>query len=847
MLSGIQPLHGDDPREFGGWKLEGLIGEGGFSRIFLGSKDGKQAALKMLKKDFLNVDEVFSRFAQEITNLKSLDHSNIAKYIEHDISTQVPYLATQYIAGPTLKELVDSNGPLKGAEWLDLAASLARTLDFCHSMGVIHKDVSPSNIVMGEHGPVFIDFGLSRLEGDPDKSTLGRASGTFPFMAPEHFVSGRTPAMDSFSLASTLIFAGSDHYPFTGESDIEWMQAIPFSEPNFEGLTKTQVDLLTPLLYKTSTQRASLSDFVEFTEALHANSEMPEELKAKLNEYLNGSSEKLIAKRLGIGKESLKSKTRKSIGKLAVSAGIAGLVVVVGINLLGGSGGKTAKSGTTSESAPLPSASPGHLEAAFGITQASPAPSSSSKKPLTCSDFIYRDNVEADVLKTCQALIKSGELNGYYNIGLYYYEQDNAKEAISWWQKGADKKSALSMYRLAGVLYENGETSQAKKWYEACVNVAATDGGKSWCMNGLGKIYFQEKNMKESRRWYQSSADLGDPEGYYRVGMNYGSAEEWQKALDNYLKIKNPNLATKTLIASAYSGLGNEDQALVWYKKSADDGSADALVNIGVIYYVKKDFENAILAWKKASALGSGTASYKLARLYSEQKNTEEAAKYDKVGASQGDIGSIFFYGFYFQGKEDFKNAKIWYQKGVDRNDPTSMVQLGAILSAIEDDKDGACQLWTKASDLGNAKAKENVTKFCSANPSQSPYAIPSSTDLTRSLPVSKNVVVDEIFGRVFESGIDWLIPLSITTDKVPPITSVQFRLVGYPDAPWFGLPYKLKNLQGGVYAQVDDLFLSVLFKRQVCPEFRFVQESKGEIIKIWNKQQPECTNDYKP
>ena len=52
MLSGIRPLDGDDPREFGGWKLEGLIGEGGFSRIYLGSKDGQLAALKMLKKDF---------------------------------------------------------------------------------------------------------------------------------------------------------------------------------------------------------------------------------------------------------------------------------------------------------------------------------------------------------------------------------------------------------------------------------------------------------------------------------------------------------------------------------------------------------------------------------------------------------------------------------------------------------------------------------------------------------------------------------------------------------------------------------------------------------------------------
>jgi serine/threonine protein kinase len=842
MLSGIGPLHGDDPREFGGWKLEGVIGEGGFSRIFLGSKDGQLAALKMLKKDFLYAEDVFSRFAQEITNLKSLDHSNIAKYIEHDISTEVPYLATQYISGPTLKDLVDENGPLKEAEWLELASSLASTLDYCHSIGVIHKDVSPSNIVMGEAGPVFIDFGLSRLAGDPDKSTSGRATGTIPFMAPENFGSERTPAMDSFSLAGTLVFAGSGHYPFTGEFNLEWMQAIPYSEPNFEGLTNKQKDLLTPLLYKSSADRAPLSDFVQFVDAVKVDSTISEELQTKLTGYLLHSTEKLVAKRLGLSNESPKSKTRRSILSLALSAGVAGLAIVVGINLFGGTGASTLKK---SNKSPESSA---RLEAAFGTTSGSPTPNPNSSKPATCSDFVYRDNVEAEVLKTCQALIKSGELNGYYNIGFYYYEQGNAKQAISWWQKGADKKSALSMYRLAGVLYENGESSQAKKWYEACVNTAITDGGKSLCMNGLGKIFFQEKDMKESRRWYQLSADLGDQEGYYRVGMNYGLAEEWQKALDNYLKIKNPNLATKTLIAAAYSGLRNETQALVWYKKAADDGSADALVNVGVIYYNRKDFPNAIQAWKKASSLGSGPASYKLARLYTDQKDKEEAAKYDKVGASQGEIGSIFFYGFYFQEKEDYKNAKIWYQKGVDKNDANSMVQLGAILSAVDDDKDGACQLWDRASNLNNAKAKENVIKFCPAKSSQSPMPVPSSTALSTSLKLSKNVVTEAIFGRVFKSGIDWLIPLApFSTEKVPPITGVQFRLIGFPNADWVGLPYRLKKIDSGVYAQVDDLLLSVLFKKEVCPEFRFIQESDGEIVKIWNKDQPECATDFVP
>lgn len=843
MKPEISPLRAGDPKEFDGWALKGVIGEGGFSTIFLAEKDSQQVALKMIRKENLYDPMAVDRFFTEIKNLELLNHPNIAKYLSSNDSTSVPYFAVEYIEGVTLDKKVELEGPITGDEWLRLALHLAETLNYCHSQGIIHKDVSPGNIVIGDVGPVFIDFGLSYLEKDPHLTTVEQSVGTPPFMSPEQFGSERSFAMDAFSLASTLIYAGTGRYPFHGKSKIEWQESICHDKPNFEGLSKQQELVLTPLLYKSYSERISLDVFIAQVKDFLGLVDLNEANRKIVSEALLDADLKLAKTRKS--EEKRKLKARNSIKKLALSATLAGLSIVVITNLLSGAGTQASKSSVTSTASLEASPSPFQLEAAFGSGQTTSSPNSNGSKPSSCSEFSIRDNVEAEVLRTCQALINSGDLTAYYNIGFYYYEQGRTKEAIDWWQKGADKKSALSMYKLAGVLYENGETSQAKKWYQACVDSATTGGGKAWCMNGLGKIFYQEKDIKESRRWYQLSANLGDQEGYYRVGMNYASTKEWQKALDNYLEIKNPNLGTKILIADAYDGLGNEDQALVWYKKAADDGSADALVNVGVIYYVKEDYKNAIQAWKKASALGSGTASYKLARLYSEQKNTEEAAKYDKIGATQGDIGSIFFYGFYLQGKEDYKNAKVWYQKGVDRNDPTSMVQLGAILSAIEDDIEGACKLWEKASDLGNAKAKENVTRLCAANPSKTPYLISSSEDLTMSLPLSKTVLVDEIFGRVFKSGLDWLVPLSVTTDRVPPITSVQFRLVGFPDAPWFGLPYKLKNLEGGVYAQVDDLFLSVLFKRQVCPEFRFVQESKGEIVKVWNKQQPECATDF--
>lgn len=709
MKPDLKPLRAGDPRDFDGWTLKGIIGEGGFSTIYLAEKSGQQAALKMIRKENLHDQLAVERFFTEIKNLELLDHPNIAKYIESNTSTGVPYFAVQYIDGVTLERFVEINGPIEKSEWFELALSLAETLHYCHSQEIIHKDVSPGNIVLGASGPVFIDFGLSYLEKDPRLTSVELTVGTPPFMSPEQFGSERSSAMDSFSLAGTLIFAGTGHYPFAGNSKQEWQESINFDAPNFDGLSIEQQEVLIPLLYKSPEERLPLQLIISQLRKQLGKEDLSSKDATAYRSALNGAEKKLVRIKQSI--ENQKSKAKRSVRNLALTAGSAALLIVIGVNLLSGTDPISKKTGATALASP--SSSPSQLESAFGSGSSTPAPSSSSEKPTTCGDFMVRDNVEADVLRTCQSLIRSGDLNGYYSIGFYYYEQGDAKKAISWWQKGADNKSALSMYRLAGVLYENGETSQAKKWYQACVDAATTNGGKSWCMNGLGKIYYQEKDMKESRRWYQASADLGDQEGYYRVGMNYAATEEWQKALDNYLKIKNPNLGTKSLIAEAYSGLGDKEKALIWYQKAADDGSADALVNVGVIYYVNKDFPNAISAWRKASGLGSGTASYKLARLYEEQNNSEEAAKFDKIGAAQGEIGSIFFYGFYLQGKGDYVNAKIWYQKGVDKNDPTSMVQLGAILNVIDGDKTSACQLWVRAAGLGNSKATENVAKYC--------------------------------------------------------------------------------------------------------------------------------------
>jgi serine/threonine protein kinase len=693
----ISPLLNTDPASIGEWKLSGRLGQGGYGTIFLASKDKTQVALKMISKEWLSdIDaEGQQRFANEAKILKELNHPNIAKIIDQNLRTNVPYIAIEYLEGQTLESKIQESGPLPESEWFEYLKCLLSALEYCHSKNIIHKDLSPTNIIITDRGPKLIDFGNSFLKGSARLTQAGVVNGTPGYMSPEHYEGNDlAPEMDLFSLASVLAYAGTGQPAFTAQTKQGYSNKTKFEAPELSKLNTRQQEVLLPLFYKDPKKRPSFYEINKAIEELMLGKKL-----TSYKSFLNKSSEKIIAT------PTIRYSPKTRIKQLLLFVTLATIFTVGFILFLQNSRTAQVISLETFEriETSVPSSSPPANEA---------LPKGS--KPTTCNDFFILNNVEADVLRTCQLLIKNGNLNGYYNIGFYYYEQGETKKAISWWQNGADKKSALSMYRLAGVLYENGELSQAKKWYQACVEVAGANEGKSWCMNGLGKIYYQEKDMKESRRWYQMSADLGDQEGYYRVGMNYAGTKEWQKALDNYLKILNPKLGPKTLIAEAYSNLGNQDQALVWYNKAAEDGSADALVNVGAIYYTKKDFPNAIKSWRKASELGSGPASYKLARLYVDQGKTEEAEKFDKVGASQGEIGSIFFYAFSLQNKGDFKNAKIWYQKGVDKNDPQSMVQLGAILSAIEGDDIRACALWREASTLGNVKAKENVSNYCS-------------------------------------------------------------------------------------------------------------------------------------
>ena len=289
----------------------------------------------------------------------------------------------------------------------------------------------------------------------------------------------------------------------------------------------------------------------------------------------------------------------------------------------------------------------------------------------------------------------------------------------------------------------------------------------------------------------------------------------------------------EALIALTYQEIEkkNYSQALIWAKQSADLGELDGINAVGIAYGYLGQNDLAVEWYKKSWELGDVLGAINLGFHYRfDDYDKNEAAKWLKIAAEntsklfEGDTAFEYAEFLRIDMKNTLESCK-WYKKSSD-------------VAYKEDNKDGI----------------EAYKKFCTVkgttlNPVQS--ALLSSNELKVSPPLSSAVKISEIFGRVFkDSEMIWRIILTnSSTEPVPPINGIQFRLAGYEEAGWVSLPYKLKkdSRSNSVYAAVDDLFLSVLFKKQVCPEFRAVREESSKLVNIWTKGKPECSNDLVP
>ncbi len=178
----------DVGKTIGFYRVIECLGEGGMSTVYKAHHTvlDRYVALKVLHPIFLEDPGFLRRFRREARVIASLDHPNIIPIYEFAQHEGLPYLVMKFIEGETLKSRL-TRGPISRERACEIIEATGRALAYAHECGVLHRDVKPSNILMGEDGAIYLfDFGLARIL-EAGESTLSREMmvGTAYYISPE--------------------------------------------------------------------------------------------------------------------------------------------------------------------------------------------------------------------------------------------------------------------------------------------------------------------------------------------------------------------------------------------------------------------------------------------------------------------------------------------------------------------------------------------------------------------------------------------------------------------------------------------------------------------------------------
>lgn len=247
-----------DPEQIGPYRLVGRLGAGGMGEVFLANTPGgRPVAIKVIRREFAEDPEFRMRFAREVAAAQAVASLYTAPVIDAEVNGTVPWLATAYVAGPSLAQVVAEHGPLSINSLQMLAAGLAEGLEAVHRSGLIHRDLKPSNVLLAEDGPRIIDFGLAHAFENTTLTGVGTFVGTPAYMSPEQVHGHVGTASDVFSLGLLLAYAATGTTPF-GEGPFEAiLYRILHEDPDLSKVPHELRPLIARCLAKDPSERPS--------------------------------------------------------------------------------------------------------------------------------------------------------------------------------------------------------------------------------------------------------------------------------------------------------------------------------------------------------------------------------------------------------------------------------------------------------------------------------------------------------------------------------------------------------------------------------------------------------------
>ena len=250
-VPGVTPLWTHDPVTAGPYQLVGRLGSGGQGVVYLGEDtDGHRVAVKVINIDLKLNPKAKSQFMKEIAAARRVAPFCTAQLFFAEVDGDLPYVVSEFIEGPTLQRHVREHGPVTGNALHRLAVGTATAVAAIHRADVVHCDLKPDNVILGQDGPRVIDFGISRAL-DITETVTNRVMGTTAYMAPERFRNDQVGApCDVFAWAATIAYAASGRPPFGNDSLASVMHRILNEEPDLPDLPGSLDELVRHCLDK---------------------------------------------------------------------------------------------------------------------------------------------------------------------------------------------------------------------------------------------------------------------------------------------------------------------------------------------------------------------------------------------------------------------------------------------------------------------------------------------------------------------------------------------------------------------------------------------------------------------
>ena len=207
----------------GRYVLGEVLGTGGMATVWRARDEvlGREVAVKVLSAQYAADPGFLARFEREARHAAGLSHPRLVTVFDSGVDGRTPFIVMELVAGRTLRQVLDQAGMLPAAEAVRIAAAVCEALEVAHAAGLVHRDITPANIVLAGGEVKVLDFGIARAEGGTGVTGTAVVLGTAAYLSPEQ-ASGRPagPQADLYSLGCVLFEMLTGAPPFSADSAV---------------------------------------------------------------------------------------------------------------------------------------------------------------------------------------------------------------------------------------------------------------------------------------------------------------------------------------------------------------------------------------------------------------------------------------------------------------------------------------------------------------------------------------------------------------------------------------------------------------------------------------------------